>query len=162
MENKELKIIYKNIEDIIPYENNPRKNDSAVEFVANSIRDFGFKVPIVIDKNNVIVAGHTRLKASEKLGLKKVPCIIADDLSEEQIRAFRLADNKVSEIAEWDYDLLTEELDFDFNMSDYGFEIVGEPAEINIENKEIATEDFHDNAFECVCPKCGFRFNKEQ
>lgn len=122
--NKEIKIVYKNIDDIIPYENNPRKNDSAVDYVANSIRDFGFKVPIIIDKENVVVAGHTRLKASEKLGLKQVPCIIADDLTDKQIRAFRLADNKVGEMAEWNYDLLTEELDFDFDMAEYGFELV--------------------------------------
>ena len=120
-----LEIIYKKINEIIPYKNNPRKNDDAVEDVANSIKEFGFKVPIVIDKNNEIVAGHTRYKASKKLGLEEVPCIIADDLSEEQIKAFRLADNKVSEKAEWDIDLLNEELgSFDtIDMSDFGFDI---------------------------------------
>lgn len=85
------------INELKPYKKNPRKNDESVDFVMNSIKEFGFKVPIVVDKNNVIVAGHTRYKASKKLGLKKVPCIVADDLSEEQINAYRLADNKVGE-----------------------------------------------------------------
>lgn len=119
------------IEEIKPYEKNPRKNDHAVDAVAKSIKEFGFKVPIVIDKNNVIVTGHTRYKASIRLGLKKVPCIKADDLSEDKIRAFRLADNKVSELAEWDLDLLSEELSLleDFDMAEYGFEIIEQEPE---------------------------------
>lgn len=114
------------IEELHPYENNPRYNDQAVDAVAKSIKDFGFKVPIVVDKNNVIVTGHTRYKASLKLGLKTVPCIKADDLNEKQVRAFRLADNKVSELAEWNIDLLNEELELleDFDMGDYGFEVL--------------------------------------
>lgn len=103
-------LILININDLIPYENNPRINDNAVDAVANSIKEFGFKVPIVVDKNNVIVAGHTRLKAAQKLGLEEVPVIVADDLTEEQIKAFRLADNKVSELADWDFSKLEEEL----------------------------------------------------
>lgn len=119
-----MEIINKKINEIKPYEKNPRKNDEAVKYVAESIKNFGFKVPIVIDKNNVIVAGHTRYKASIKLGLDEVPCIVADDLSDEQIKAFRLADNKVSEQAKWDIDLLDEELDaiFNIDMTDFGFE----------------------------------------
>ncbi len=121
--------------DLIPYANNPRNNDGAVEAVANSIRQFGFKVPIVIDKNNVIVAGHTRLKAAEKLGLEFVPCIIADDLTDEQIKAFRLADNKTAELAEWDFEKLETELAGladDFEMGEFGFDdlISTEPTEI--------------------------------
>lgn len=85
------------------YENNPRNNDGAVEAVAESIREFGFKVPIVIDTNGVVVAGHTRLLAARQLGLSAVPCIVADDLTDEQIRAFRLADNKTAELAGWDF-----------------------------------------------------------
>lgn len=104
-----MNIIEKNLTDIKPYEKNPRKNDNAVEYVANSIKEFGFKVPIVIDNNGVIVAGHTRYKASKKLGLEKVPCIIADDLTPEQIKAYRLADNKVAEKAEWDFGYTDEE-----------------------------------------------------
>lgn len=96
-----MKIIQMKIEQLKPYANNPRKNDGAVDVVANSIKEFGFKSPIIVDKNNVIIAGHTRYKASKKLGLKEVPVIVADDLTEEQVKAFRLADNKVGEIAEW-------------------------------------------------------------
>jgi ParB-like chromosome segregation protein Spo0J len=118
-----MEIVYKKLDDLIPYANNPRFNDEAVEYVANSIKEFGFKVPIVIDKNNEIVAGHTRYKASIELGLTEVPCIIADDLSEEQIKAFRLVDNKVSEASEWNFELLDEELEnIDIDLSDYGFE----------------------------------------
>ena len=120
-----MQIIEKSLADIKPYEKNPRKNDNAVDEVANSISSFGFKVPIVIDKDNVIVCGHTRYKASKKLGLEVVPCVIADDLTEEQIKAYRLADNKVSELAEWDIDLLGEELEdiFNIDMSDFGFDL---------------------------------------
>lgn len=110
------------IGQLIPYKNNPRRNDSAVGPVAKSIQEFGFKVPIVIDKSNEIVAGHTRYKAAKKLKLKEVPCIIADDLSEDQIKAFRLADNRVGELAEWDEDLLAGELDqILMDMDDFGF-----------------------------------------
>ena len=127
------------IGDIIPYEKNPRKNDEAVKYVAESIKQFGFKVPIVIDKNNVIVAGHTRYKASKKLGLKEVPCIVADDLTEEQIKAYRLADNKVAELAEWDFDLLGEELSdiLDIDMCDFGFEALEDE-----EEAEVVEDDF--------------------
>lgn len=112
------------LKDLKPYENNPRKNDDAVKYVAESIKEFGFKVPIVIDKDNVIVAGHTRYKAAKKLGMTEIPCIIADDLTDEQIKAFRLADNKVAEKAEWDFDLLNTELDdiIDLDMELFGFE----------------------------------------
>lgn len=112
------------INEIKPYEKNPRKNDDSVKFVANSIKEFGFKVPIVIDSENIIVAGHTRWKAAKQLGLEKVPCIKADDLTPEQIKAFRLADNKVGEYSQWDIDLLGEELrdltDI-FDMGEFGF-----------------------------------------
>ena len=123
-----MQIIDKKIGEIKPYEKNPRKNDNAVDAVASSISQFGFKNPIVIDGNNVIICGHTRYKAAKKLGLDVVPCVIADDLTDEQIKAYRLADNKVSELAEWDIDLLGEELDgiFDIDMSDFGFDLTEE------------------------------------
>lgn len=112
------------IDKLKPYENNPRNNEKAVEGVAESIRRFGFKVPIVIDKNNVIVCGHTRYKASKLLDLKTIPCIRADDLTDEQIKAFRIADNSVSEVAEWDFERLQVELDeISLDMSDFGFDI---------------------------------------
>lgn len=118
-----MRIIEKNIDSLTPYENNPRHNENAVEPVAASIREFGFKVPLVIDKSGVIVTGHTRLKAAKALGLKKVPCIIADDLTPEQINAFRVADNKVSEFAEWDFEKLDAELAaLSLDMSEFGFD----------------------------------------
>lgn len=123
-----MEIVYKKVNDLIPYENNPRINEEAVEYVKNSIKEFGFKVPIIIDKNNVIVAGHTRLKASKLLNLEEVPCIIADDLTEEQIKALRLADNKVGEKSLWDYDLLNVEIDSisNIDMSLFDFDILEE------------------------------------
>ena len=136
-----MQIVYKKIKDLIPYEKNPRNNDDAVEYVSNSIKEFGFKVPIIIDKNNVIVAGHTRYKASKKLNLDEVPCIIADDLTDEQIKAFRLADNKTSEIASWDFDLLEQELAdlVNFDMSNFGFDILEEETSV-----EDVIEDEYD------------------
>ena len=134
-----MQIINKNINEIKPYERNPRKNDEAVKYVAESIKQFGFKVPIIIDKDGIIVAGHTRYKASRELSLEEVPCIIADDLSKEQIKAFRLADNKVAEIAEWDIDLLDTELDdiLNIDMSDFGFDLDLEDEE----EKEIIEDE---------------------
>lgn len=133
-------IVNKKLTELKPYEKNPRFNDEAVAPVASSIKEFGFKVPIIIDNEGVIVAGHTRYKAARKLKLEEVPCIIADDLSEEQIKAFRLADNKVGEIATWDDGLLTQELDeiLNLDMSDFGFTIGG------IEEEEEAQEDDFD------------------
>lgn len=118
-----MEIINKKISEIIPYEKNPRNNKEAVKYVANSIKEFGFKIPIVIDKDGVIVCGHTRLLAAKSLKLKEVPTIIADDLTEEQIKAFRLADNKVSEKATWDLNLLQEELNgiLNIDMTDFNF-----------------------------------------
>jgi len=106
-----MKIIYQNIEDLIPYINNPRLNDHAVDKVASSIKNFGFKNPILVDQNNEIVAGHTRLKAAKKINMKEVPTIKIDDLNEQQIKAFRIADNKVAEFSEWDEELLKIELE---------------------------------------------------
>lgn len=123
-----MTIIDKPIEELRPYRKNPRINDDAVKYVAESIRRFGFKVPVVIDSSNVIVAGHTRLKAAKQLGMDTIPCVVADDLSPEEIRAFRLADNKVAEKSKWDADLLTEELEgiTDIDMSAFDFDIPGE------------------------------------
>ena len=166
-----MQIVEKKLCDIKPYEKNPRNNDNAVEQVANSIKQFGFRVPVVIDNDNVIVCGHTRYKASKKLGLETVPCVVADDLTEEQIKAYRLADNKVSELAEWDIDLLGEELDgiFDIDMSDFGFDIewgATSGADQEDNNKEyqntsteISVDDYADENFQHECPRCKFRFN---
>lgn len=134
-----LKIEYKGIDELIPYTDNPRVNGSAVDKVANSIKEFGFKNPIIIDKNNEIIAGHTRLKAAKALGMKEVPIIRAEDLNEDQVKAFRLADNKTAEFSEWDEDLLESELnDIEMDMSEFGFDKQEESIkEVKIEEREI-------------------------
>lgn len=121
-----MQIIEMKISEVKPYENNPRKiTEEAIQKVAASIREFGFKQPIVIDRNNVIIAGHTRLKAAELLGLETVPAIRADDLTPEQVKAYRLADNKVAEATDWDMNALDKELAeiLDIDMDEFGFDI---------------------------------------
>jgi len=143
-----MEIVMMNIDEIIPYENNPRKNDDAVEAVANSIKNFGFKSPIVVDANKVIVNGHTRLKASKLLGLTMVPVIIASDLTEEQCRALRLADNKTAEIASWDKKLLMKELEsidwegLEMNMTDFGFDNI-----FDSKPQEVTHDDFEEGQY---------------
>lgn len=150
-----LEIKYVDIDDIKPYENNPRFNDNAVEYVKNSIKEFGFKVPMILDKDNKIVTGHTRYKASLELGLKEIPVIYADDLTEEQIKAFRLADNKVSEVAEWDWELLDEELeDIDIDMTEFNFTNFDD---IDLENffEKTNNDKQEEKKKTITCPKCG-------
>lgn len=136
-----MQIIDKPVNEIIPYDKNPRNNDAAVDPTAASIKEFGFKIPIVLDSNGVIVAGHTRLRAAKKIGLKTVPCVIADDLTDEQVKAFRLADNKTAEFAEWDFDLLNDEIKdiSDIDMSEFGFEMDPEPDDLT-DDSETAKE----------------------
>lgn len=158
-----MKIIDIAIEELKPYENNPRINDESVEYVANSIKEFGFKVPIVIDSNNVIVAGHTRYKAAEELGMEKVPCIIADDLTEDQIKAFRLADNKVSEFSTWDMQKLGIEMQeiemFGIDMQPFGFSVDPEPIEKKERESKLMDEETQETAPTMhVCPKCGYEW----
>ena len=148
------------ISELHEYNNNPRNNDSAVDAVAESIREFGFKVPVVVDGDNVIVCGHTRVKAAQKLGMETVPCIIADDLTPEQIKAFRLADNKTGELAGWDFAKLEEELaELDaFDMSAFGF----------VQNDAVDIDSFFEDAEEkkekepkrIQCPHCGKWFEE--
>lgn len=161
------KIEYRKLDELIPYVNNPRNNDDAVDKVAASIAEFGFNVPIVIDKKNVIITGHTRYKAAKKLSIEEVPTIQVDDLTEAQVKAFRLADNKVGEFAKWDNDVLAiemealKELDFDLELT--GFE--GYELDVLLDPK---SEDDFDNFFEdsepsekekkpkqIKCPHCG-------
>ena len=120
-----MQIIEKLLSELKPYAKNPRKNDKAVGKVAASIREFGWKVPLVIDRDGTIIAGHTRFKAAQQLGMDRVPCIIADDLTPDQVKAFRLVDNKVGELADWDFDLLADELGgiFDVDMDEFGFDL---------------------------------------
>ena len=126
------------VDDLIAYENNPRNNDEAVDYVAESIKEFGFKVPIVIDKNNVIVAGHTRYKACKKLNINEVPCLVADDLTDEQIKAFRLADNKVAEVATWDF----EKLDLELSTLELDMELFGFESDTDVETQEVVEDEF--------------------
>lgn len=154
------KIVYIEIDKLKEYENNPRRNDNAVSAVAESIKKFNFQVPVVVDSDNVIVCGHTRVKAAQKLGMETVPCIIADDLTPEQIKAFRLADNKTGELAGWDFEKLEEELaELDgFDMSAFGF----------VENDEVDIDSFFEDAEEkkekepkrIQCPHCGEWFEE--
>lgn len=147
------------LDDIRSYANNPRKiSDEAIDAVAESIKTFGFKVPVILDSDNVIVAGHTRVQAAQKLGLSEVPCVVADDLTPEQIKAFRLADNKTGELSGWDFEKLDLELEeltaLDIDMSDFGF----------IEKDDVDIASFFEQSDEhskekdkkCItCPECG-------
>lgn len=141
---KNLEIKYINIDELKPYEKNPRKNDDAVPYVAESIRQYGFKVPIVVDRNNVIVAGHTRYKAAKALELESVPCVVADDLSDEQIKAYRIADNKVSDFSLWDNALLLEELDSLTEDLFTGFDESEIFDKTNFEDMEVMDESDND------------------
>ncbi|MCK9308672.1 MAG: DNA modification methylase [Candidatus Cloacimonetes bacterium] len=136
-----LNVVTMKIADLKAYENNPRKNEKAVDAVANSINSFGFKVPVIIDKNNVVVAGHTRLMACKKLGIEEVPCVIADDLTEDQIKAFRIADNKTAELADWDFDKLKEELgSIEIDMEQFEFTDLEK-----IMDREVMEDEFDEN-----------------
>lgn len=117
---KEYQIEIRDISSIRPYEKNPRQNDDAVDAVAASLKEFGFRSPIIVDGDGVIVCGHTRLKAAQKLGLAKVPVHVAKDLTPEQVRAYRIADNKTSDLSDWDYDILPIELS---ELQDAGFDM---------------------------------------
>jgi DNA modification methylase len=137
-----MNVEMKKVSVLREYDNNPRNNDKAIEAVANSIKEFGFKVPIVITSDNVIIAGHTRLLASRSLGLEEVPCIIADDLNEAQIKAFRLADNKTAELATWDLSKLEAELkDIDMDMLQFGFEELEELLPDNAADDDFDIDD---------------------
>jgi len=123
---KQQKIIELPVQDVKPYENNPRHNDGAVAAVVASIKEFGFRQPILVDAKNVIICGHSRLKAALELGFEKVPCIVADDLNPKQVAAYRIADNKISELATWDTEALRleiEALSCDFDFEAFGFEL---------------------------------------
>lgn len=158
-----MKIIDLNPSELIEYATNPRKNDRAVDSVAASIKQFGFLQPIVIDESKTIVAGHTRLRAAKKLDLKKVPCVIASSLTEQQIKAFRILDNRLHELAEWDEELLKLEIesiiDFDFSQFDIDFHVNDEiPIDIPEDNQEIDEMALAETNIEC--PQCGFAWKK--
>lgn len=140
---KQERMFYKKTDELIPYVNNPRNNDQAVDAVASSIKKFGFKVPIVIDSKNEIINGHTRLKAAKKLGIEEVPVIVADDLTEDQIKAFRIADNKVAELADWDEELLLAELDM-IEMDMGQFNIDMSELDLDDSSEEVVEDEFDD------------------
>lgn len=148
-----MKVQNVSIDKIKPYENNPRDNEAGVDAVANSIKEFGWQQPIVVDKDNVIIVGHTRYKAAKKLGMKEVPVVIASNLSDEQVRAYRLADNKTGELTDWNDDLLNEELNdlLDIDMSDFGFDI--DLADDS--NDEVKEDDFDEEPPEKPKSKLG-------
>ncbi len=159
------------VEKLVEYARNPRKNDHAVDRVAAAIREFGFRVPVVAKSDGTVVDGHLRLKAAKKLGLTEVPVVLADDMTEIQIKAFRLSVNKIAEIAEWDDDLLALELGelhaADFDMALLGFDAGELSAAMGLDSlppeeapesssKEIDPDDYK---MGCMCPKCGFEFD---
>ncbi len=153
------------VADLIPYENNPRKNDGAVNAVAESIRQCTYVTPIIIDESNVIIAGHTRYKALKALGIESVPCLVCEGLSEEQKKKYRFLDNKTGEKATWDLMKLEVELE---GIDLEGFDFFGMAADLTAEaaakrtineSAELDPEDFGDEEFKYECPKCGFRFN---
>ena len=164
---KELKITMMKLDDLHPYENNPRENAAAVPRVAASIKEFGFKVPIIVDLAGTIVAGHTRYLAAKELGMDEVPTICTEDLSSEQVQAYRLVDNKTQEEAKWEYNKLDEELDKieEIDMGQFGFDSLDEALNENVkeqnidDSEKVSREDFEDEMFNCECPICGFRFN---
>lgn len=162
-----MKIEYKRLEELKPYEQNPRNNQDAVDKVKSSIERFGFNVPMIIEADGTIVAGHTRYEASKALGLKKVPCVTVDGLTEEQVRQLRIADNKTAELSAWDYGKLLEELEgiIEIDMSVFGFFENAEEEEEKgtreqiISSGEYDLDAFRDEAFKHECPFCGFRWN---
>lgn len=153
------KITLMALTDITPYKNNPRNNEEAVEKVANSIKEFGFNQPIVVDKDNVIIVGHTRYLAAQELGLTEVPVIVAGNLSDEQARAYRLADNKTGELAGWDFEKLALELEQieDIDMGDFGF-IEGSDLDITDDDFLSENQIKEKEPKKVTCPHCGQEF----
>ena len=145
MSKQQFNIELRSIDSIRPYEKNPRQNDDAVDAVAASLKEFGFRQPIVVDGDGVIVCGHTRYKAAQQLGLAKVPVHVAKDLTPEQIRAYRIADNKTSDLSDWDYDILPIELselqDAGFDLESIGFDETELAKLLNTEPTEGLTDD---------------------
>lgn len=137
-----MKVQNVSIDSIKPYENNPRDNDGGVDAVANSIKEFGWQQPIVVDKDNVIIVGHTRYKAARKLGMKEVPVVVANNLTPEQVKAYRLADNKTGELTDWDMSLLDDELGdiADIDMSDFGFNLDLDDDEVEVQEDDFDEE----------------------
>lgn len=162
MKNEEIKVIEVPVDKIKPYWNNPRNNEEAVKYVQQSIKDYKFRNPLILDKEYVIICGHTRREAAIGLGIKKLPCIIADDLTEEQVKAFRLADNKVQEFSSWDFEKLQEELAgiTEIDMRDFQFFLFDDDDEIEYDEEPDTRESEGPISKQkvCTCPKCGRQF----
>jgi ParB-like chromosome segregation protein Spo0J len=159
-----MEIVYKPTDSLVMYDKNPRINDRAIVPVANSIKEFGFKVPILLDKDNVIIAGHTRLKAAKSLGMKEVPCIMCEDLTPEQVKAFRIIDNKTAEISNWNLEKLNEELgDIHIDMEEFGFydiPVVDELGEYLKDHEEKPPKE--KEPLRIQCPYCGEWFDVDE
>ena len=153
-----MKVANRNLAELTPYAGNAKKHDSTqIANVAESIRQFGFVQPIVIDRDGVIVIGHCRALAAEKLGMKEVPCVCVDDLTPEQVNALRIVDNKSNE-SEWDFDILTDELaELDFDGFDFDFKIPyqEEESNVNIDDFFVDTEQKPKEPKKIQCPHCG-------
>lgn len=151
-----MNIVYKTPDELTPYENNPRHNDDAVAAVASSIKHFGWKVPLVIDRDGIIITGHTRYKAALMLGIDRIPCVIADDLTEEQAKAFRLADNKTGEFSRWIPELLTREIaDIGIDMAEFG---VRDDSIPSFDDFFVEAEEKEHKPKTYTCPCCGKEF----
>lgn len=163
-----MKIENRSIDSIYPYEKNPRINEGAIFAVQESIRIFGFRQPIVVDNNNIIIVGHTRYKAALNLGLKEVPVHIADNLTEDQVRAYRIIDNSTNTLSNWDFPILKEEIDKletslpDLKIEEFGLKIF----DSSLSDQEINSffedpnKESHKNITMIKCPKCGEKFEK--
>lgn len=166
------KLIEIDVNKLTPYQNNAKiHSKDQVEMIANSIRDFGFSNPVIVDENHMILAGHGRVMAAQKLGMKKVPCRVIEGLTEDQKKAYILADNKLFELGGWDRELLNTEMEtLDLDLSDYGFdtfETIGDDEEFETEPKQISDgseidlDSFADDEFDYECPYCHFMFNEK-
>ena len=165
-----LQVVLKSLDQIIPYINNPRINEKGIDKVASSIKEFGFNSPIILDKDNVIIAGHTRYLAAQKLGLEEVPCINVEHLSPTQIKAYRIADNKVAEYSDWEDELLKleleqlKELEFDLNLT--GFEewetehLLNPISEEDLQDFFVEKENKPKEPKKIKCPLCNGEFEK--
>lgn len=167
---KEWNVVWRDVNSLTPYMKNARVNDKTVPYLVNSIKRFGFKVPLVIDSEGVIVCGHTRLKAALDCGLARVPCVLADDLTPAEIKAFRLADNKIQEMSGWDFQLLDEELqglkdvgftDDDLKGFGFGDDNAVDPDDFFEDEGDGEKEDKEPKTVECTCPQCGHKFTQE-
>lgn len=160
-----MEIINMKISEIIPYENNPRINNKAVDKTAMSIKEYGWRQPIVVDKNFVVIAGHTRLKAAIKLGMETCPVFVSEDLTDAQVKGYRIADNKTGDLAIWDMDLLGDEIkelvDMGINVELTGFNADDfEVMDFSLTKNGGPLKKTNDSFKKSICPKCGFEFNE--